>query len=229
MSDDAARPAQPYAVMLNVAGRLAVVVGSGAGAVRAAKSLVSHGADVVVISPKVPKDLLAMEGVGDLSVEARAFERGDLSGALIAIAASGSEETDAAVAAEARERGVLLNVPGDAAASDFIVPSLVRRGPLQIAVTTGGGAPSVAREVRRGIAAVYGPEWEPYTCLIADLRTHAIGRTGLTDAELAPMFAYVESSFVCARLQAGETLTAERLYDEYVSTVRKGLAGEAPE
>ena len=211
--------AQPYAVMLKVAGRLAVVVGSGLGAIRAANSLLAHGADVVVIAPEVSDDLLRMEAEGELSVEVRQYKRGDLDSAFVVIVASGSAEIDAAVATEAREGGVLVNMAGDAAASDFIVPSVVRRGALQIAVTTAGGAPSVAREVRRGIATAYGPEWEAYTRLVTELRVLAIERTGRTDSDLAPLFTAVADSDLRARLAAGEKVTAEALFEEHAGTV----------
>jgi siroheme synthase-like protein len=218
MSADAA---QPYAVMLNVAGRLAVVVGNGPGALRSAKSLVMHGADVVIIAPSIPDDLLRMEAEGELSVEVRQYAVGDLDSAFLVVAASGSAEIDAAVVGEAHERGVLVNVAGDAEASDFIVPSLVTRGALQIAVTTGGGAPSVAHEVRRGIAETYGPEWETYTTLITELRKLAVERTGLADAQLAPLFAAVADSDLRARLAAGEKVTAEVLWEQHSGAVSR--------
>jgi precorrin-2 dehydrogenase / sirohydrochlorin ferrochelatase len=210
---------QPYAVMLNVAGRLAAIIGSDARAVRAAKTLSDHGADVVVISPDIPSELLAMESEGLLTVESRAYVRGDLHDAFVAVAASGSAEIDAAVAAEARECGVLLNVPGDAGVSDFIIPSVVRRGALQIAVTTGGGAPSVAREVRRGVAEAYGPEWDPYVRLMTDLRVLAVERTGLSDAGLAPLFAAIDGAELRRLLAAGRTFTAKELFEEHASAL----------
>jgi siroheme synthase-like protein len=205
---------QPYAVMLSVAGRLAVVVGSGPGAVRAAKSLITHGADVVIIGPDVSPDLLQMEADGELSLETRVYASGDLDGAFLVIAASGSVDTDAAVAAEARERGVLVSVSSDAAASDFIVPSVVTRGALQIAVTTGGGAPSVAREVRRDIAATFGPEWEAYTRLASELRVLAIEREGLSEAQAGALFERVDGAALRARLAAGKKVTADSVYEQ---------------
>jgi precorrin-2 dehydrogenase/sirohydrochlorin ferrochelatase len=120
---------------------------------------------------------------------------------------------------------MLHSVACDAAASEFIVPSVVRRGALQIAVTTGGGAPSVAREVRRGIAAAYGPEWAEYTRLVTELRILAIERTGLPDADLAPLFAALEESGLRARLAAGEKVTAEALYEQHEGV----LTGSSPE
>jgi siroheme synthase-like protein len=211
MSADAPKP---YAVMLSVAGRLAVVVGSGVGGIRAAKSLIAHGADVVIIGPGPSDDLLQMEADGELSLETREYAAGDLDGAFLAIAASGSAETDAAVAAEARKRGVLVSVSSDAAASDFIVPSVVKRGALQIAVTTGGGAPSVAREVRRDLAATFGPEWEAYTRLASELRVLGIEREGLSEAQTAELLERVDGAALRARLAAGEKVTAESVYEQ---------------
>jgi precorrin-2 dehydrogenase/sirohydrochlorin ferrochelatase len=211
--------AQPYAVMLNVAGRLAVIVGGDARSVRAAKSLSAHGADVVVISPVVTQELIAMEGDGELTVEARGYARGDLDGAFVAVAASGSAEVDRAIVREAREVGALVNVPGDAGASDFIVPSVVRRGPLQIAVATAGGAPWVTREVRRAVAAEYGPEWDDYTRLMSELRVLAMEKTGRSDAQLAPLFAAVDAPEVRRLLAAGRRFTAQELYDEHAAVL----------
>jgi precorrin-2 dehydrogenase/sirohydrochlorin ferrochelatase len=86
-------------------------------------------------------------------------------------------------------------------------------------VTTGGGAPSVAREVRRVTAALYGPEWEEYTRLVTELRVIAIERTGLPDADLTCLFASVAASDLRNRLAEGETTTAEELWERYSGTV----------
>lgn len=208
-----------YPAMLDVTGRLAVVVGSGPAAVRAAKTLAKSGADVVIITPDVQADLLDLESEGVLTIEPRGYVRGDLAGAMLAVVASGSSETDAAVVAEARERNVLVNVQSDIAASSFIVPSVVRRGDLQIAVSTAGRAPSVTREVKRGIARAHGPEWGAYVQLVADLRALAIARSGLSEAELAPLFEFVAASNVIFRLHAGEKVTAESMYDAYLASL----------
>lgn len=210
-----------YPVMLDVAGRLAVVIGSTPSAVRSATSLVKHGADVVIITPDVSTELMDMEADGTLSIEPRGYVRGDLAGAMLVVVASGSGETDAAVAAEARERNVLVNVQDDASASDFIVPSVVRRGDLQIAVSTEGRAPSVTRQVRRGIARAHGEEWGPYVGLVAELRAVAISRGMATEAELAPLLAHVEDSDILSRLHAGEAIRAEAVYEDYLAAREK--------
>lgn len=212
---------QPYPVMLDLAGRLAIVVGGSPSAVRAASRLSKHGADVVVISAAVSAELLRLEVDGLVSLEQRGYVRGDLEGAAVAFARSGSAETDAAVVQEAKERNVLVNAQTDPSASTFIVPSVVERGPLQIAVSTGGSAPAVAREVRRGISDAHGWEWGPYVELMGELRTVAVQHTGLSDAALVPMFESVGGGLMRHRIRSGEAVTADMLFEEYAETLKK--------
>lgn len=221
MSDDAAHaPApQPYAVLLDVAGRLAVVIGGGPRGERAAKALTTHGADVVVITPTVSIELLRMESDGLLTVENRKYTPGDLDGAFIAVVAEGSPHVVRAVGNEARSRHVLLNVPSDAAASDFLVPSVVQRGGLQIAISTGGAAPAATREVRRVISGEFGWEWAVYVELVGAVRTLAVQRTGLGDAKLAPLFAAIAASDVRDRIRGGEDVTAEELFEAHAAVL----------
>jgi precorrin-2 dehydrogenase / sirohydrochlorin ferrochelatase len=213
-----------YPVMLDLVGRSAVVVGGGPSALRAATALASHGADVVVISPTVSEDLRHMERDGVLKVEPRGYVRGDLDGAMLVVAASGSAETDAAVSDEARARNVLINVQTDGAASSFIVPSVVQRGDLQIAVSTGGKAPVVARQVKRRIAYAYDWEWGSYVALVADLRALAVQRTGLSDADLAPLFTFVADSDVLYRIRSGQDVVAEDVYRSYLESIESTTA-----
>jgi len=218
------RPAR-YPVMLDVAARLAVVVGATPSAMRAASALAKHGADVVVIAPAVSLDLSRMGSDGLLTIEGRGYVRGDLDGAFIAVAASGSAETDAAVVAEAKERGVLVNTPNDATTSSYSVPSVVSRGPLQIAITTGGGAPMVTREIRRGISDAHGWEWGPYVELMGELRTLAVQRTGQSDADLAPLYDKVGGAPLRYRIRSGESVTAEQLFEEYAEGLKAETDG----
>lgn len=212
----AARPPH-YPVMLDVAGRLAVVIGATRAAVRAATSLAKHGANVVIVTPQVSTQLMDLESEGVLTIEPRGYVRGDLAKAMIAVVATGSPETDAAVVEEAREHNVLVNVLADGSKSNFIIPSVVRRGDLQIAVSTAGKAPSVARQVKRDIARAHGEEWARYVELVAEVRALAFARTGMTDAELAPLFDHIRESDLLYRLHGGEEVAAETLYDEFIA------------
>ena len=132
-----------------------MVVGGGAVAVRKARKLFQAGAEVVVVSPEVLPEL------EDMSVEVheRPYEYGDLEGADLAFVATNSREVNAAVAREARARGVRSNVADRPTEGDFAVPSTLRRGGLQVAVSTGGASPTLARRIRNELEEVFGPEW----------------------------------------------------------------------
>ena len=141
-----------------------MVVGGGAVAVRKARKLFQAGADVVVVSPEVLPEL------EDMSVEVheRPYEHGDLEGADLAFVATDSREVNAAVACEARARGVRSNVADRPTEGDFAVPSTLRRGGLQVAVSTGGASPTLARRIRSELEEIFGPEW---TGVVEELET----------------------------------------------------------
>src|SRR5205807_2848562 len=90
---------------------------------------------------------------------ARAFRRHDVRGVALVVAATGVPAVDDAAAASARRSRALVNVVDRPAACDFILPSVLRRGELQIAVSTGGRSPALAREIRRRLEGLFGPEY----------------------------------------------------------------------
>jgi len=144
-----------YPIFLDLSGRRCVVVGGGAVAMRKARKLLQAGAEVVVVSPAVLSEL---ESIG-AEIRYRPYEAGDLEGADLAFTATDSREVNAAVAREARERGVLVNAADKPSEGDFAVPSTLRRGGLQVAVSTGGASPTLARRIRKELEASFGPEW----------------------------------------------------------------------
>ena len=131
------------------------MVGGGAVAARKARKLWQAGAEVVVVSPRILPEL------EDMSAETlyRPYEYGDLEGADLAFAATDSREVNAAVAREARAREIRVNVADRPSEGDFAVPSTLRRGGLQVAVSTGGASPTLARRIRTELEEVFGPEW----------------------------------------------------------------------
>ena len=124
-------------------------------ATRKVRKLLQAGAEVVVVSPEVRAELAGM----DVEIQHRPYEYGDLDGANLAFTATGSREVNAAVAGEAKERGVPINVADRPSEGDFAVPSTLRRGGLQVAVSTGGASPTVARRIRNELEEAFGPEW----------------------------------------------------------------------
>lgn len=140
---------------MDVSGKRCVVVGGGGVAARKARGLLASGAHVVVISPEYKPEIYEM----DVEFHERRYAPGDLAGASLAFAATDSREVNAAVAREARESGVPVNVADRPAEGDFALPSVLRRGGLQVAVSTGGASPTLARRVRDGLEGLFAPEW----------------------------------------------------------------------
>ena len=132
-----------------------MVVGGGAVANRKARKLLQARAKVAVISPEIAPEL---ESVA-VEVHRRPYREGDLEGASLAFAATGVREVNAAVTREARERGVFVNVADEPAEGDFAVPSTLRRGRLQVAVSTGGASPTLATRIRHELEGLFGAEW----------------------------------------------------------------------
>jgi precorrin-2 dehydrogenase / sirohydrochlorin ferrochelatase len=144
-----------YPIFLNLDGKRCVVVGGGAVANRKARKLLQARAEVVAISPEVKPEL---ESVAT-EVRRRPYREGDLEGASLVFAATNRREVNAAVTREARGRGIPVNVADEPSEGDFALPSVLRRGQLQLAVSTGGASPTLARRVRYELESAFGSEW----------------------------------------------------------------------
>jgi uroporphyrin-III C-methyltransferase/precorrin-2 dehydrogenase/sirohydrochlorin ferrochelatase len=143
-----------FAAFLDLRGKPAVVVGGGAVAALKAETLLRSGAAVTVIAPALGARLAELVTLGALRHEAKRFQPGDLVGAEIAMAATDDAGVNAAVAAAARALKIPVNVADDAARSSFIMPSVIDRPPLQIAVSSAGTSPVLARKLRTMIEAL---------------------------------------------------------------------------
>ncbi len=132
-----------------------MIVGGGEVANRKARKLLQARAEVIVVSPEVKPELESMA----TEVYRRPYVMGDLEGAFLAFAAANVREVNAAVAREGREKGIPVNVVDRPSEGDFALPSTLRRGHLQVSVSTGGASPTLARRIRRELEGVFGPEW----------------------------------------------------------------------
>ncbi|MEK3759982.1 MULTISPECIES: NAD(P)-dependent oxidoreductase [unclassified Paenibacillus] len=155
-------------IMLDVEGRRVVIVGGGAVAARKAAPLLEAGAELVIVSPSL-SGTLADEG--RLEWISRPYAPGDLQGAVLVYAASDNRAVNEAVAAEARQLGLPVNVASHAEAGTFITPGVLRRGRLTVTVSTSGAGPSAAAEITQQIAGLLGEEYEPYLDFLHELRT----------------------------------------------------------
>jgi uroporphyrin-III C-methyltransferase/precorrin-2 dehydrogenase/sirohydrochlorin ferrochelatase len=143
-----------FPLFADLRGRRVLVVGGGEVAERKVRLLLDAQARVAVVAPAVTNWLAAQAADGLLSLRQAEFTEQDLDGALLVIAATSDHSVNARVAAAANDRNVLANVVDDLELSSFIVPAIVDRSPLVVAISTGGVAPVLARLARERIEAV---------------------------------------------------------------------------
>jgi len=162
-----------YPALLDLKGKRCVVIGGGDVAERKVRSLVECGAAVVVIAPQVSDEIGRLTRQGTIGLLAKSYTSGDLSGAWLVISAA-PPEVNAAVAEDARREGILINVVDDPDRCDFIVPAVVRRGPVLVAISTEGSSPALARRLRGLIEAQIGPEYGDLADLLGRLRAEVL-------------------------------------------------------
>ena len=165
-----------YPVFLDVHGMRCLVAGGGPVACRKATALLEHGAVVTVVSPELCPEMKDLASDTEIHVIPGEYDSGNLQGVSLAIAATDSAEVNRRVAAEARERGVLVNVVDDLGSSGFIAPSYLRRGAVTIAISTGGASPALTRRIRTKLEAEFGPEYASLASLLSEVRTELKGR-----------------------------------------------------
>jgi len=140
-----------YPLFLDLAHKLCIVVGGGAVAERKVRGLLNAGARVRLISPEVTAGVRKLARQGRIEIVSRGYQTGDLDGAALAIAATNSEEINMRVREESKRLSILLNVVDSPDLGDFIVPSVVRKGPVLVAVSTSGLLPVLARRLKEEI------------------------------------------------------------------------------
>ena len=159
-----------YPIFLDIKGRQSLVIGAGLVALRKIEGLLSAGSKVTVVSPTVAKAVKGLADKGSITLIKRKYQEGDLKGVFLVISASNDRAVNASVYNEAQKRGVLINAADEPGRCSFIVPSIVDRGPLLIAVSTSGKAPLLAKKMRERLEEEIGEEYGKFTELIGKVR-----------------------------------------------------------
>lgn len=163
-----------YPAMLRLAGRLCLIVGGGVVAGRKVERLLAADAAVRVVAPLLSPTLARLTEAGRIDWSPREYQVGDLVGATLAFAATSSAVVNLAVAAEAAELGIPVNVADAQLASTFQVPAQVARGGVTLAVSTAGRSPAYARRLREELERFLSPERLALLDLYADLRSDLV-------------------------------------------------------
>src|SRR6266516_2382831 len=193
-----------YPIMLDVRGRPALVIGGDGVAAEKAAALCASGAQVTVMNAEFCPELLAMAEQGAITLRQKAYETGDLAGAFVVVAAvTYDPQLAEAIWNEGQERGQLVNIVDVPAHCNFIVPSILRRGQLTIAVSTAGAGPSLAKRIRQRLEDIFPSTYDQYIRLAAVARAHTRQR-GLTYDQRDQFFGDFFTSDVSLLLEEGD-------------------------
>ena len=165
-----------FPIFLKLAGRRCLVIGAGPVGESKIEGLLLAGADVRVVDPRATRAVRAWARAGKICWEARSFDPADLGGMFLVVAATSSAELHEEIFQEARRRGILCNIVDDPARCDLYYPAVVRRGHLQIAISTGGRSPALAQHLKKELEKQFGPEYETWVEQLGQARRKLMAR-----------------------------------------------------
>ncbi|AVX20861.1 MULTISPECIES: bifunctional precorrin-2 dehydrogenase/sirohydrochlorin ferrochelatase [Carboxydocella] len=165
-----------YPIFLRLDGKKCLVVGGGQVAERKIAGLLQAGAGVLVVSPEVTERIEGWAGAGRVMWYRRLFQPDDVEQAHLVYAATDDAAVNARIARECQQRKIWVNVVDDPERGDFYLPAVLRRGHLQLAVSTGGQSPVFARKLRDHLARSIGPEYGEINDLLGELRQILLAR-----------------------------------------------------
>jgi precorrin-2 dehydrogenase/sirohydrochlorin ferrochelatase len=165
-----------FPAFLKLVDRRCLVVGGGRVAEEKTQGLLRAGAQVRVIAPEATRRIRAWAREGKICWDARAFRTADLNGMFLVVAATSSPTLHGQIHAQAKRRGVLCNVVDDPEHCDFYYGSVVRRGELQIAISTGGHSPALAQRLRERLQRQFGAEYKEWLEELGAIRKRLFAR-----------------------------------------------------
>jgi precorrin-2 dehydrogenase / sirohydrochlorin ferrochelatase len=166
-----------YPVNLDIRHQSCLVVGGGAVGTRKVRTLLDCGAAVIVVSPEVTDPLSVLAAENHILLKQRPYRASDLDGVFLVIGATDSKDINRAIHDDARKQGKLCNIADQPELCNFILPSVIDRGDLIIAISTSGKSPAVARRLRQQIEAQFGPEYAEFLKLMGAVRKILLEQT----------------------------------------------------
>jgi siroheme synthase-like protein len=164
-----------YIACLRLRGRRCLVVGGGEIGLEKVEGLLACDGDVVLVAPEAGPELQRLAAEGSLRWERREYEPGDLEGSFLVIAATDDSEQNIRIYHDAEKRAMLANVVDVPPLCNFILPAIIRTGPLAIAISTAGASPALAKRMKREISELFGEEYADLAIMLNDARGWAKG------------------------------------------------------
>jgi len=198
-----------FPVFFNLQGRRCVVAGGGPVAQRKAGQLLECGARVLIVSPSATQQIKAWSSEGQLIWRRHAWTREHAAGAFMVFAATSSSRTNRIIAATCREKGILVTVADNPELCDFMVPAVLRRKALSVAISTRGNSPMLARKIRGELEQILTDAHGEFVDLLGALRRKL--RQSVPDArQRRKIFETIADSDILALLKAGKRTEAKR-------------------
>lgn len=197
-------------IFMNVQSQNCLVIGGGKIASRKVFMLLRAGATVSVVSPELCQDLTIRKNEGEISHIDRLFEDGDLEGCKIVIAATDDNTVNSHVSELAKAKGIPVNVVDAPALCSFIVPSIIDRNPVQIAISTGGASPVLARLLRSRLETFIPAAYGRLATLVESFREKVKGKFSNTD-DIRTFWEQILEGPVAENLIAGKDKVARDL------------------
>ena len=162
-----------YPIFIDVEDHDVVIIGGGEVCARKAETMMRYGARVTIVSPEFTAEIEQWTRDGKLTIRRKRYEMSDLDGASIVIASTNDTSVNEQIAADARARKVPVNVVDVTPLCEFIVPAIIEKGSVTIAVSTGGKSPALARTLKEDLIRAVGPEYAEVNDLLGSLREGA--------------------------------------------------------
>lgn len=159
-----------YPIFLNLKDKKCLVVGGGKVAERKVNALARCGAKIHVVSPQLTSGLQDMVNRRLVMYRRGIYQTSDLEDTFLVISATNNDATNHAVANDCMKRNIVVNVVDDPPRCSFFVPSVVHRGPLKLAISTGGSSPRLAKLIRKRLERDFGPVFAEFTEFLSTVR-----------------------------------------------------------
>ena len=193
-----------YPIYLDIEGRDVLIIGGGNVCARKAETMMKYGARVRVVSPEFTDEIEQWAREGCLTLQRKAYDETDLDGANIVIASTDVQEVNERIAAECRARRIPVNVVDVTPLCEFIVPAIIESGSIQIAVSTGGKSPALARTLKEDLQRLIGPEYAEVNEVLGSLREGAKAARSLpTDVDRKRFFDGIIAEGILDMLREG--------------------------
>ncbi len=191
-----------YPIFIDVENHDVLIIGGGAVCARKAETMMRYGAHVTVVAPEVTEEISSWAKKRRLRVKRKEYDTADLNGASMVIASTDDARVNERIARDCRQRKIPINVVDVTHLCEFIVPAIVEQGSIQLAVSTGGKSPALARTLKEELKKFVGPEYAELNDLLGKLRPAA--KRGLpTDADRKRFFDGILARGVLQMLRNG--------------------------